>query len=258
MKLVFYFLPVLFFFNTAAQSQGTWKGEKHTAVCLSYDDAMDVHLDNAIPQLNRFGLKGTFYLTGSSLTLEKRLEEWREAAKNGHELGNHTIFHPCNGQSKQRDWVNEEQDLDFYSLDRFLDEVQVANTLLKAIDGKERRTFAYPCGDLVVEGENLMQHLPEYVRGARSTTEVFQSQRDIDVYNLPAFSCTGKTAEEMIALVEEAKQKNSLLILLFHGVGGGYLSVDYSEHEKLVKYLSENQEDIWVAPVIDVVGYLLH
>jgi sialate O-acetylesterase len=251
------FLLIFLAFQTlSAQTQNSWKGEKSCTVCLTYDDGMDVHLDNAIPQLDQFGLKGTFYLTGSSLSLDLRLEDWRKAAENGHELGNHTLFHPCNGLSKGRDWVSKEHDLDLYSMDRFLEEVQVANIMLKAIDGKDTRTFAYPCGDMFIEGENLIGYLPEFVRGARSTTELFQSQNDIDVYNLSAFSCTGKTAKEMIALVKEAKQKNSLLVFLFHGVGGGYLSVDNSEHEKLLQYLSENQEEIWVAPAIDVVKYL--
>ena len=97
-----------------AQNIKPWNGKKF-AVALTYDDGLNVHLDNAIPALNKYGLKGTFYIPGKS-TLATRMDEWREAAKKGHELGNHTIFHPCNGSSKGREWVSKEQDLDNYTL----------------------------------------------------------------------------------------------------------------------------------------------
>ena len=45
-----------------AQFNPAWRGKK-AAVVLTYDDALNVHLDNAIPLLDSLGLKGTFYLT---------------------------------------------------------------------------------------------------------------------------------------------------------------------------------------------------
>jgi len=51
------------------------------AVSLSYDDALDSQLDNAIPALNRHGLVASFYLTLMSPTLRHRLDEWRAAAR---------------------------------------------------------------------------------------------------------------------------------------------------------------------------------
>ena len=93
-------LILLFFFLAAAASKAqtptTWNG-KQCAVVLTYDDAIDVDLDNAIPALDSAGLKGTFYLIGSSPAVSRRIGQWRAAAKNGHELGNHTSFHPCDG-----------------------------------------------------------------------------------------------------------------------------------------------------------------
>ena len=80
--------------NANAQGNATWQG-KRCAVVLTYDDALDVDLDNAIPALDSLGLKATFYLSGYSGTLNTRLKEWRAVAAEGHELGNHTLFHPC-------------------------------------------------------------------------------------------------------------------------------------------------------------------
>jgi peptidoglycan/xylan/chitin deacetylase (PgdA/CDA1 family) len=68
---------------------------KQCAVVLTYDDAIDQDLDNVVPALDSLGLKGTFYLIGRSPVVGKRMEEWRAAAREGHELGNHSLTHPC-------------------------------------------------------------------------------------------------------------------------------------------------------------------
>ncbi len=73
----------------------TWPSGAKAAVSLSYDDTLNSQLDNAIPALNKYDLKGSFYLSVANAPLRLRMEEWRQAAKQGHELGNHTIYHPC-------------------------------------------------------------------------------------------------------------------------------------------------------------------
>ena len=82
--------------NATAQSNQPWNGKK-CAVVLTYDDAIDQHLDNAIPVLDSFGLKATFYITAFSTSIQTRMNEWRKLAENGHELANHTLYHPCIG-----------------------------------------------------------------------------------------------------------------------------------------------------------------
>src|SRR5688572_24042868 len=68
-----------------------WHGKK-AAVVLTYDDALDVHLDHAIPALDSLGFKGSFYLSAAFPGSKNRIPDWRKAAANGHELGNHTYF----------------------------------------------------------------------------------------------------------------------------------------------------------------------
>ena len=79
--------------GAAEQHESAWPGGQQMAVSLSYDDAIDSQLDNAIPALNSYGFKASFYLTLASPTLLNRLAEWRSAASPGHELGKHTIYH---------------------------------------------------------------------------------------------------------------------------------------------------------------------
>ena len=103
-----------------SQAQGLWNNKK-CAVVLTYDDALNVHLDYVIPTLDSLGFKGTFYLSAFMPGCKDRLADWKVAAKNGHELGKHTLFHPCVGKFPGREWVSAERALSHYSMKRFLD-----------------------------------------------------------------------------------------------------------------------------------------
>ena len=84
MKKAFPFLLLLLLVMcTNAQDKKIWNNMK-CAVVLTYDDALDVHLDNVIPLLDSLDLKGTFYIIGSSEDFKRRMEDWRKAGKNGH------------------------------------------------------------------------------------------------------------------------------------------------------------------------------
>ena len=77
-----------------AQSPEVWNG-RQCAVVLTYDDAIDADLDNVVPALDSMGFRGTFYIIGSSPVVSRRMGEWRKAAQEGHELGNHALFIPA-------------------------------------------------------------------------------------------------------------------------------------------------------------------
>ena len=125
-----------------------WPDGRRAAVSLAYDDALDSQLDTAIPALDRHGLKGSFYLVLSARSVQSRMAEWRAAAANGHELGNHSLFHQCSARGPGREWVAPQRNLDTTTVAQMRDQVELANTMLQAIDGRSERTFTAPCGDL--------------------------------------------------------------------------------------------------------------
>ncbi|MGB1892738.1 MAG: polysaccharide deacetylase family protein, partial [Candidatus Latescibacterota bacterium] len=69
-----------------------WPEGKRGAVSLTYDDALPVHYEHVAPLLEEHGLRATFYT--NVLSLGANPEAWRQVAAQGHELGNHSIFHP--------------------------------------------------------------------------------------------------------------------------------------------------------------------
>lgn len=226
---------------------------KQCAVVLTYDDAIDIDLDNVIPALDSLKLKGTFYLIGSSPVVSKRMEEWRIAAKHGHELGNHALFHPCDGSLPGRGFVTADNDLSKYTVSRAVNEIRINNTLLKAIDGKTVRTFAYPCGDLKIGDAYFYDGLKNDFAGARGVTAALQTAAEIDLTNIDCYPISDKTADYMIDLVKKAQQTHTLLVFLFHGVGGGHnINESLSAHSQLLHYLKAHEKEIWIAPMVDV------
>jgi sialate O-acetylesterase len=254
-KYAIIFIVTFITFNSFAQDETLWH-KKKCAVVLTYDDAINQHLDNAIPILDSLKLKATFYVTAFSKSLQTRLNEWRKLSKNGHELGNHTLFHPCIG-GKEREWVKPEYDMNNYTLQRMIDETRMTNIFLQALDGKTKRTFAFTCGDMKIGDSSFINQMKNDFVAARAVRNEMHTIDKIDLYNVDCYMVNNNTAEEMIGWVKKAVETNSLLVILFHGVGGGNgLNVSLPNHRKFLFYLKQNEKDIWITPMIEVAEYI--
>lgn len=235
-----------------AQGPSVWNN-KQCAVVLTYDDAIDADLDNVVPALDSLQLRGTFYLIGASPAVAHRVAEWRRAAQHGHELGNHTLFHPCDGRRPNRSWVSPDHDLSTYTTGRAVDEIRANNTLLAAIDGKSARTFAYPCGDRQTGNAFFFDQLKNDFVAARGPDPGLQTPAQVQLDNIHCYGINGESAEYLIDLVKKAQQSHTLLVFTFHGVGGGHvINVGLPAHRQLLRYLRAHEKDIWVAPMVEV------
>lgn len=243
-------------------------------ISLTFDDALDQHLDNALPALNDAGLKATFYAHLSAPALSARMKEWTALAAAEHEIGNHTIFHPAD---MRKSWVREGNALDLYSLDRMQMELELANEWLTAIDGQSERTFAYPCSNSVLGSYGAVNQ--SLIRiGLRNTRwpgllerwnldlgntrksyqplmpELFVAARggglhlsdrspriaSIDRNCLPSAAVEGHSFEDMRDFVTQSMERETWAILQFHGVGGGHhMDCNLNEFQTFVTWLSE-------------------
>ncbi|MUI13527.1 polysaccharide deacetylase family protein [Massilia dura] len=235
-----------------------WPNGERAAVSLAYDDAADSQLDNAIPTLNRYGVKGTFYLTLSSPTIDSRLAEWRAAARQGHELANHTLFHQCRSAQPDRGWVVPHRDLDTTSVAQMKDQVALANTMLYAIDGRRERTFTAPCGDVLAGGQNYLPAVQaEFVAiKAGIGHGAVPSMAALDPYLVPVVIPVGLTGQQLIAMVKEAAGRGTMIAFTFHGIGGDHLANSSAAHEELVKYLAANRKVYWTDTFLNIMKHV--
>ena len=255
MKKSLLFIALLLSLISHSQSNQPWRGKK-CAVVITYDDAIDQHLDNAIPVLDSLGLKATFYLTAFSNSMQTRLNDWKNLATKGHELGNHTLYHPCIG-GKGREWVKPEYDMNNYTVQRMIDETRMTNLFLHALDGKTKRTFAFTCGDMKIGDSSFINAMKNDFVAARAVRNEMHKINEVELYNVDCYMVNNHSFEQMKEWVDKAIQTNSLLVILFHGVGGGNaLNVSLPAHRDILKYIKQNEKDIWVAPMLDVAEYV--
>lgn len=234
-----------------------WPAGIQAAVSLAYDDALDSQLDHAIPALDKYGLRGSFYLQLSNPAVGKRMAEWRAAASHGHELGNHTLFHQCSRSAAGHEWVQAHRDLDTTSVAQVQDQAIVANTMLYAIDGKRERTFTAPCGDLLAAGVNYLPAIrAEFVAiKAGGGSGVAGSMATLDPYAVPVLAPVNLSGQQLIALVKQAGAQGTMLNLTFHGIGGDYLSNSSEAHEELLKFLAANRKLYWTDTFLNIMQY---
>jgi peptidoglycan-N-acetylglucosamine deacetylase len=238
-----------------APAQTPWRG-KECAVVLTYDDAIDQHLDNAVPLLDSLGLKATFYITAYSISMQKRMDEWRKLAMKGYELGNHTLYHPCLGGSG-REWVRPEYDLRSYTVQRMVDETRMTNVFLQSLDGKTRRTFAFTCGDMKIGDSSFMLGMKNDFVAARVVNNQMHPINEVDLYQVDCYVVNGESGTQLIDWVKKAMLTHSLLVVLFHGVGGGNaLNVSLPAHQEFLQYLKQNEKNIMISTMIDVADYV--
>jgi peptidoglycan/xylan/chitin deacetylase (PgdA/CDA1 family) len=242
--------------NAYTQTDTTWNYKK-CAVVLTYDDGLNIDLNHVIPALDSVGLKGTFYISDYFNGLNAQINGWKKAAAEGHELANHTIWHPCEGSRPGREFVKPDYDLHHYTVERMDNEILAMNVILKAIDGKTKRTFAYPCGDMKVHDTLYLEPLKNKFVAARGVTPAMLTIDEVNLYDVPSYMMNGQSADEMIALVKKTMKTHTLLVFLFHGVGGEHnINVSLEAHSGLLHFLKQNEKNIWIAPMIAVTEFI--
>jgi hypothetical protein len=153
--------------------------------------------------------------------------------------------------------INPENDLSKYTLKRITDEIRLTNTLLESVDGKKQRTFAFTCGDTKVGGVEFMNELKNDLAGARAVRARMQKVEEINPYDFDSYMINGETGEQLINLVKKAQSEEKLLVFLFHGVGGEHsLNVSLPAHRELLKYLKENEKEIYIDTMLGIAEHI--
>ena len=233
---------------TVPAAAGTnWPNGAKAAVVLTYDDALDFQLDHAVPVLDAAGFKATFFLTGLTRAAVPR---WRAVAAEGHELGNHTIFHPC---AASGDFTDRRYTSEAYTPASMLREIEQQNVFLTALDGKPTHGFATPCGQTMAGGQDYIEplraaKLVTYVRGVYTSPEDLRADVGrIDPMHVPSRGFPeGVTGAQLIDFAKEAEAGGGMAVYLFHGVAGEYLQVSDAAHRERIAWLAAHRGEVWV------------
>jgi peptidoglycan/xylan/chitin deacetylase (PgdA/CDA1 family) len=234
-----------------------WPEGKRAAISLSFDDARLSQVDRGLPILDTYGVKATFYVVPDRV--EQRLSGWKKAVANGHEIGNHTLTHPCTGNFP---WSREKA-LEEYSLEDAERELDEANAAIERLLGVRPTTFAYPCGQKFVgRGLSVKSYVPlvakRFVVGRGAFDEVANNPAFCDLAQVMGIDLDELDFKQVRQLVDAAVADGRWLVLFGHEVGeAGHQTTFASTIDDLCRYAQDPANGLWIDTVAAVGQYIL-
>jgi peptidoglycan/xylan/chitin deacetylase (PgdA/CDA1 family) len=236
-----------------------WPQDRLSAISLTFDDAMNTHLDVARPILRKHHLTGTFFVSTARESWLNRRQEWQGLAEEGDELGNHTVNHPCLLE------IIEPHSQSYTPAMMETEVRDAAQEIARMVHKQRGLTFAYPCGNMSFgppdeQARNTalyMRYVAEHSFGARGAGG--GGAQDPDEMSVLTVADLGPTAGKdflgLLALAKPALKGHIWGVYCFHGIGGEWLSVTGDAFDELASYL-ERHSEIWTAPFGDVLRYI--
>lgn len=222
---------------TALAEPGTtriaqWKDDKKSPFMLMFDDGCPSQVVNAVPELKKRGLAGTFYNFPAAGHYQGNKAFWETTvpAMPGVAYGNHTISHKG-----------------FTSVENAEKEIADANALiLRLFPGKSPRLVSYAD--------------PGGVKNAISGAEIDAILAKNNLVRRPEFGGHGggiafHTAGDVLAAVDRAIGKGTPEYIIFHGVGGDWIVFPQAEFTQLLDGLEARRDSLWIADTISVHKY---
>jgi len=233
-----------------------WPEGKKMALSLTFDDARLSQIDTGIPLLDKYGVKATFYVSPGSMM--KRFDKWKLAILNGHDIGNHSLNHPCSGNFA---WSRNKA-LEEYSLKRMKDELDSASLLIKETLGMQPVSFAYPCGQTFIgRGINVQSYIPliaiMFETGRGWLNEAPNDPIFCDLAQLNGAELDGKSFEQVLKLIETAKSNGYWLILAGHEMNEeGFQTSQLKTIEEICKYAKDPVNGVWIDNVHSIASFI--
>jgi peptidoglycan/xylan/chitin deacetylase (PgdA/CDA1 family) len=240
---------LLFCSDICAQENGDtrvayWKDDKVAAFSLNFDDSMPSHVDNAIPLLKERGLTGTFFVNPGKSRHRDNEEFWQNLLNEGQEMAPHTMNH--DGASSYEEAVYEIGESakyvwDVYGVPHFSE--------LHAYASGGGVTWTGLTREQRLEIDNSFLMINRYHWDVNSDPPHWHSDR------LPRSKGGNTSASALISFFDDAVSQGIWEAILFHGVGGGWISIDLDEFISLVDYLETKKNTVWIGPWINVYKY---
>jgi peptidoglycan-N-acetylglucosamine deacetylase len=244
--------------NSFAQSNSkfSWPQGKEAAISLSFDDGRNSQVEGGIAFLDSLNTKATFYVVPSAV--EERLDGWKKAVISKHEIGNHSLYHPCSGNFI---W-SKKHALENYTMDSMRAELAKANDLIQKLLGVKPRVFAYPCGQKFVgRGINTKSYVPliaeMFLSGRGYMEETANDPVFTDFAQITGIDMDGKDFEQILPIIETARKNGQWVVLAGHEMGeNGSQTTRLSMLRKLIAYAQDPANKLWIAPVGTIASYI--
>jgi peptidoglycan-N-acetylglucosamine deacetylase len=241
---------------TSAQENFTWPEGKQVAVSLSFDDARESQVLVGTQLLDQYGIKATFFVNPPAV--ERQLDGWKKAVASGHEIGNHSFNHPC---SINFPW-SRDRALENYSIKQMKKDIEACNKRIDELLNVKMEVFAYPCGQKYVgSGEKTKSYVPlvskMFLLGRGWMDEAPNDPLYCNFAQLTGVEMDGKTFDQILARIEEAKKSGMWLVLAGHEIGeSGVQTTRVDMLKQLAEYVNNPANGIWLVPMGTAAKYI--
>jgi peptidoglycan/xylan/chitin deacetylase (PgdA/CDA1 family) len=242
--------------NGGAGETFHWPDGHRAAVSLSFDDARLSQIDTGLPLFKRLGVKVTFFVEPRGV--QQRLEGWKQAVLDGHEIANHTLTHPCTGNYP----FSRNNALENYDLQKMAQEIDGANDQTQKLLGVKPKTFAYPCGQKFVgRGLDVQSYVPlvaeRFLVGRSYLSEASNDPTIVDLAQAMGTAFDDMDFPQMKKVVDEAVKQGRWVIFVGHEIGQrAFQTTDTKAIELLCEYLRAPDNRIWLGTVAEIGEYV--
>lgn len=234
----------------------TWPEGKKMALSLTFDDARPSQIDKGISILDNYHVKATFYVVPDLMM--PRIDGWKNAVESGHDIGNHSLVHPCTGNFE---WSRDKA-LEDYTLIKMSKELDSANIVIENALGVIPSSFGYPCGQTYVgRGLQTRSYVPlisaMFLTGRTWDNVIPNDPAFCDLSQLTGIELDGKTFEEIKSVIDATKKSNGWLILAGHEMGsGGFQTSLLTTIDSICQYATDPENEIWIDHVNNIGSYV--
>jgi peptidoglycan/xylan/chitin deacetylase (PgdA/CDA1 family) len=233
-----------------------WPAGKRVVVSLTFDDARTSQVNGGTAVLDQYGVKATFFVVPGPV--KQNLEGWKKTVASGHEIGNHSLNHPCTGNFP---WSRSNA-LEDYTLEQMRTQLIEANKNIETLLGVKPEVFAYPCGNTFVgRGKDTKSYVPLvaelFLLGRGWLDEGPNDPAFCDFAQLTGMEMDGKDFDAILPLIESAKKNQQWVVLAGHEMGeSGSQTTRLSMLKKLMEYAKDPANEVWIAPAGVVAKYI--
>lgn len=230
-----------------------WFNNKKAAVSLTFDDGIPGQYTVAVPLLDKYGFKGTFFM--SVKIVNSQHISWsviNKAALEGHEIANHALTHPH--------FTGNSLDTIAYECAEATKEMNMLVPAQKMI------THAYPFGDgggNTEQDKAIRRTVAPYFIGARATKNrpepynVYDfAKTNDDYYNINSQMITDSASfVDFGKYVDQTITVGGWFCPTYHGIHDGWIITPTEVFAKHLEELEKRKASLWIAPFKNVIQY---
>lgn len=199
-----------------------WEGEAVTGgkvCCLTFDDGPSANTDRVLEILDRYGVKATFFVVGSSATSAASQERMRKIVAAGHAIGMHS-------------WSHDYKKV-YASVDSFLEEFNSLYQWIYQVTGVYPSVYRFPGGSLNGYDRRVYQEIiAEMTRRGFAYYDWNASAQDATVHPRPgveiAADCLRGIGRELVVVLCHDSAARGTTVDALPAVIQGYQDAGYT------------------------------